>query len=59
VIGAPTTAAILLVALVLFLGFLSGVLFVCNGLLMLLRLIRRTVLRRRLLLGMLLLLLAM
>ena len=55
-IGASATAAILLVALVLFLGFLSGVLFVCNGLLMLLRLIRRTLLGGRRLLGMLLLL---
>ena len=55
-IGASATAAILLVALVLFLAFLSGVLIVCNGLLVLLRLIRRTLRGGRRLLGMLLLL---
>ena len=54
VVRTTAAPAILPVALVLFLSLLSGVLFLRNGLLMLLRLIRRTVRDWRLLLRMLL-----
>jgi len=54
VVRTTAAPAILPVALVLFLSLLSGVLFLRNGLLMLLRLIRRTVRNWRLLLRMLL-----